>query len=531
MFQKFSGGFDLFVLIHKLLFKRPVLFIPVLGCWLVYAATILYLKFNFDWSGYSFEQSLAIFFLIILFFSFIISITNFILLELLEQFESGKPTSIVKAVSDAIKKNLPKALPIIFVWALLWFVVVVIEAMTKNKDNDDSSENDNKFNAENAARELANIQEFSWGSLMFDSVKKGFRMIAFMTFPAIAWENTSTSIAFKRGVRVAKTHWVEMGTGFLLTSLCNQFVFFPVSVIFAIASVRPKYFPEEIWPFVLLYIALAWSYVVYLEVLFTAELYLWDLNWRKAVTQAEAKGMKVPEFYDVKRPSFNDDIPDFKRIFVKDWDAKKKEITPKIQSDVVVKRSIEPDIKHNFEIEPDLKQWIFFSVGSLALGYFLANKVCRLADHMTSYLISFPVAIILYILFVNYFPLNKTAKPNDSKNIFIKFSSFFIVYYLGRGLFHFIYFLLLTKDSTDYSHKVDSFSKSVSTYRSDGREKKAVFYSMSIPSKDIELTLDIDFMEYQKLNNGYNHVTYTKKTGKYLPFGCYCNLKFHKSAD
>jgi hypothetical protein len=104
---------------------------------------------------------------------------------MVEQMESDKPISIFQAVSDTLTKNLLKALPIIFVWSTLWFLIACIEMLTKKRNNKESSE-DRELNARNAARELANIQEFSLGTLFLDSLKQGIRMLAFLIFPAIA---------------------------------------------------------------------------------------------------------------------------------------------------------------------------------------------------------------------------------------------------------------------------------------------------------------------------------------------------------
>jgi hypothetical protein len=56
--------------------------------------------------------------------------------------------------------------------------------------------------------------------------------------------------------------------------------------------------------------------------LFTAELYLWDMNWRKACKRAESEGRKMPEFHEVKRPSIMDDTNDMKNIIIKNWNTK-----------------------------------------------------------------------------------------------------------------------------------------------------------------------------------------------------------------
>jgi hypothetical protein len=46
----------------------------------------------------------------------VISVTNFVLLELIEQIENDKTVSITQAVSDTLTKNLIRALPIILTY-------------------------------------------------------------------------------------------------------------------------------------------------------------------------------------------------------------------------------------------------------------------------------------------------------------------------------------------------------------------------------------------------------------------------------
>jgi hypothetical protein len=316
MFQSMKNGFAILFSINHLLFQRPVLLLPIFFCWLVYGATIIFFRFKFDWSPYDGAELFVVLFLIIFFLSFVISLTNFVLLELIEQIENGKTVSVTQAVAHTLTKNLVRALPIILAWSTLWFLIACIEMLTKTKKNNDSSAEDEELNARNAARELANIKEFSLGSLFFGSLKQGVRMLAFLIFPAIAWENDSTYNATKKGFLVAKKHWAEFATGFLLTRLLSQIIFFPVGLVFALTKKKHN-LPEHLWTYVILYIGLAWSYIIYLEVLFTAELYLWDLNWRRVCQKNEAEGKPLPLLSEIKRPSVLDNFPDLSKTIVK----------------------------------------------------------------------------------------------------------------------------------------------------------------------------------------------------------------------
>ena len=56
--------------------------------------------------------------------------------------------------------------------------------------------------------------------------------------------------------------------------------------------------------------AFAWSFTIYLEQMFTAELYLWSLKWEQAVHKAQQENKPLPELIDVPRPSILDEVPD-----------------------------------------------------------------------------------------------------------------------------------------------------------------------------------------------------------------------------
>lgn len=52
------------------------------------------------------------------------------------------------------------------------------------------------------------------------------------------------------------------------------------------------------------------SYSIYLEQMFTAQLYLWHIKWEKAVKKAREDGKEAPSLRDVPRPSVLDKVSD-----------------------------------------------------------------------------------------------------------------------------------------------------------------------------------------------------------------------------
>jgi hypothetical protein len=230
-----------------------------------------------------------------------------ILLELVEQIETGQSPNIFTATFSSIT-NIIKSLPITIIWAAIWFVITVVEMLLRRSHSDDVGDKD--FNAENVAKTVAGFEKFSLSAAFFDALRKGVRMIAFLIYPAIAWENSSVLKSVKKGLAVARTHKTEFVAGFILTELAAFIVFLPPAVLFILSGKFDVEFPEWIWFTTIIYCGFAWSFSIFLEQMFTAELYLWHLLWEKDCSIARSNGDEIPKLQDVKRPSILDSIPD-----------------------------------------------------------------------------------------------------------------------------------------------------------------------------------------------------------------------------
>lgn len=60
----------------------------------------------------------------------------------------------------------------------------------------------------------------------------------------------------------------------------------------------------------MIYCAFVWSFALFLEQIFVAELYLWHLIWEREVKVAQERGEAEPALADVKHPCVLDDVPD-----------------------------------------------------------------------------------------------------------------------------------------------------------------------------------------------------------------------------
>lgn len=308
MFASIISGAGLLSSARRALTKYPVLLMPLLCCWLCNTPVIIYLKFVFDWDFYSTGQQLLVSLLAILFFSLTLSLACLILLKLIQQIEGGEPLRLGVAVGQGLLCLLD-ALPITFAWALIWFVISLLASVF------DRGEKENEeVDAESIAETLSGYEDSSLAMSFFAALNKGVRMVVFLIFVAMAWEQNSVSRAVRRGLAVVKTHEDAFVVGFLLTELAAVLMFVPASLLFVVHHKLGVELPEWVWFVTIVYCAGAWSLSMFLEQLFTAELYLWHLMWEETTTLALSEGRPKPALHEIRRPSIMDDIADLTHI-------------------------------------------------------------------------------------------------------------------------------------------------------------------------------------------------------------------------
>lgn len=286
---------------------HPRFLVPLLGVWAVYAPTVLYMKYGVNWDALPTDQALLLNFGAVFLFAFLLAFACSVLLELIQQLESGRKLSLFAAVGETLGSNLLKMLPIIIVWTIIWFVLLVIQAiLSRKKRRGGSTES---FSAENAAKTLAGYGQFSLSAAFFRALNKGIRMVVFLILPAIAWENLGFVRAIKKGLTVFRTHLSHFSAGFVLTEMIAIVLFLPPAILFWISGKFEVQFPSFVWVLVILYIGMVWSYSIYLEQMFTAELYLWNLKWEREVKARQLRGEKdLPELEEIPLPHLLDEV-------------------------------------------------------------------------------------------------------------------------------------------------------------------------------------------------------------------------------
>lgn len=306
MFKGLKNGWDVINASISAFFKHPIFLLPLLTVWIIYAPTIIYLKWHFNWTQYNTSETAAIVFFIIFGFSLLLTLSCSILLELIQQKETGNKFNLLKSLKETLTKNIIQIIVLAFFWAILWFILTTLEAFLSKRNSSSEKETEN---AENMARTIANTGNVSLTSFSFDALKKGIRMIVFLIMPAFAWENFGIGKSIKRGLSILKQRIPEFITGYTLSYLAAAIVFIPPAIMFKLSKDHVE-FPDEAWVLCIIYIAFAWSYTIYLEQMFTAELYLRQMMWEKDVRKAIARGKKPPKFGQTISPSIVDDNAD-----------------------------------------------------------------------------------------------------------------------------------------------------------------------------------------------------------------------------
>jgi len=244
--------------------------------------------------------------------STVIGISCLVLLEMFHQVESGLPIKLGLAFVHTLDDDLPRALPILLVWALLWFALTLIQVFTRRKRAGDST---TEFSPENAARVLVGYRsQFSFSDAFFEAMKKGVRMVVFLILPAIAWEHLWPIDATRRGLHVLKAHLSVFASGFVLTEAASLLIFLPAFVIIYTSAKARVTLPPEVWFGVIIYSSFAWSFTFFIEQMFAAQLYLWHLKWLDACKDASNSKSPLPSLENVKKPTILDDVPEFVKL-------------------------------------------------------------------------------------------------------------------------------------------------------------------------------------------------------------------------
>lgn len=311
MFRFHKTGMSMLNTSLSFIQKHPVFLAPLMAVWVIYALTIFYFRYSFSWDEHSLPANLVIFFFIIVFFSILLATSNLIVLELLEQLETGKKFNFIKAFGNALGRNFIRALPIIVSWAFIWFILELINMIVTTIRS--KIDRNHAYSPEDAVKVLSGFENVSIWGLFNGALIKGIRMLVFLILPGIAWDNNDSFLAIKKGIGVLKLLKKEFIAGFPLTILLMSLILLPISVMMYLHTKLHVDFPDMVWYLSLVYLCFSWSFGILVEQLYCAELYLWFIVWEDENKLVRTKKRKLAKL-ELNIPDLLDNRPDLLRI-------------------------------------------------------------------------------------------------------------------------------------------------------------------------------------------------------------------------
>lgn len=296
-----GDGLRLFEDSLVVLFRHPILLLPLLFSWFFVASSVLYVRYYLVFPS-SIAGAFFLLFVCIFFIAFIISASNLLMLEFVQQVESNEKLSLRKALKELMSFDIIRVLPIVCLWASVWFIIAVIKitiAVIKSKSKSRSHYHSPKPSLRDAARTLGGVESgpFTWLGLGLDMFSKLVRMAIFLSLPAIAWENKSANGALSKAKDIIRKHPIQFLTEYTLTGLAILFMAIPLVFIFA-ADDAGAQFSDSFWAMVIIYESIVWILNNYMEQMSVALLYLWHIKWEKVGGKGSLSLVTKPSLLD-----------------------------------------------------------------------------------------------------------------------------------------------------------------------------------------------------------------------------------------
>lgn len=292
-FDRVGEGWKVFKDSMAFVFKKPIFLVPILFSWIIVATVVLYNRYYFPDLG-NFWLIVLYIYLLIVIMAFAISMGNIVMLELIQQIESGERTSFAKALKEAFGYDLIKVIPIALIWAVAWLIIVILRALTSKARKGGKAEPSTK----DAAMTLSGMNTpFSFWKLGLNMLEKLIRMVVFMALPAVAWENKGPFAAYKKSFLVIKKHPTQFLTSYSLTFAAGMVMALPLLPIYILNEMEVA-LSTNVWVAVIIYVGFIWTLEIYLEQMSVGMLYLWHMKWAKKGSKGELSSVKKPDLFD-----------------------------------------------------------------------------------------------------------------------------------------------------------------------------------------------------------------------------------------
>lgn len=273
-FYKFGEGWKLFKDSLVFITKRPVFLFPIFFSWIVVSFITLYLRYYWQAPVNLFLGLFEILsFLLLVTYS--ICIANAVMLELLPQSSQSEQFSLGKALRKTIFNDAIRAIPIAFIWAILWFILIILQALTEGRNHSSRAQP----SLQDAAMTLGgmNGEPISWSRLGLQMLEKVLRLISFLALPGIVWEGKGPFRALKESVDILRSSPIQFLSTYTLTSVAAGIMTLPLLPIY-VAAKEGIAISNFAWTIVIIYEGLAWSLSIYLEQMTLGLLYLKHMN-------------------------------------------------------------------------------------------------------------------------------------------------------------------------------------------------------------------------------------------------------------
>jgi hypothetical protein len=289
-----AEGWKFFKTSFRILFKKPIFLLPIIISWVVAAGIILYARYYFP-TTHSLFLDLLFVYLFVFIIAYVIVLMNLLMLEFVQQIESGERISFSKAVKELFSWDAIAVIPLAIFFATVWFVILVLEVLTSKSRGKRKTEP----SLRDAARTLGGAESglLSWFGLGLEMFEKLLRMSVFLALPAIAWENKGSFSAFRKSMEIIRKHPVEFLTAYTLTGFAAVLMALPLLPVFVLDDAGVK-FSDAVWLGVLIYECVIWSLNIYLEQMSVGLLYLWHLKWEKKGGKGELSSIPKPDLLD-----------------------------------------------------------------------------------------------------------------------------------------------------------------------------------------------------------------------------------------
>jgi hypothetical protein len=216
-----------------------------------------------------------------------------IVLELVQEHESGRPMSFSRGMK-AMTRQLSTYFALGMIWAGIRFLIDFLFGKRGKRGP----------------------------GLLEEALQRALRMGVFCVLPAVAWEGLGVWPAIDKGKAVARKMLVDLSVGYVGSWAVGYLLWvlfgalpllaYKYSHPAAISTSSPTFY---LWmAYVVGLLLIISAYTSYVEQVYCAMLYLWHLKWEFRVRDAKVEGQPLPEIEEIACPTLLDDVAEFAEL-------------------------------------------------------------------------------------------------------------------------------------------------------------------------------------------------------------------------